>query len=148
MKNNLLTKEDIILICLDDPEKLTVDIQNNKILRSDEMRELVCLFNDARNAYWYAEEIDNEIPHILTRKVACLEPFWAYQYALRIDKKPRKDTRTAACALEWLAFRYAENVDKKPRNETRRASKGTWSIDYRKWEEEYWKSFQIKYHYK
>lgn len=63
-----------------------------------------------------------EGPTDKTRELACLNPFWAYKYALDVDKAPRDDTRTAALGFAKAAFAYAALIDKKPRDDTRTAA--------------------------
>ena len=65
-----LTKEDIILLFLEGPDKLETEIWRGNVPKSDEIRTLICELGNARCAYWYAE---------------------------LIDKKPTDETRTAAC---------------------------------------------------
>jgi len=140
---DFLTEEEVILIGLDDPIKIISEIMGNRIQRYDKMREIICSFNVARVAYWYAQNVDKG-PNDLTRKVCCTEGFWAYQYALNVDHTARNDTRTASCELPWTAFRYAENVDRRPTNETREASNGSgWNRDYQEWEAIYWFNLKV-----
>ena len=86
-----LTKEEIILLFLEDPEKLTDEMLDGNVPKSDEIRTLICDLGDPECAYFYALDIDKS-PHTDTRQVACKDPFYAYGYARRVDKKPRKDT--------------------------------------------------------
>ena len=90
-----LTKEDIILLFLEDPDKLETEIWNKNVPKSDEMRTLICELGS---------------------------PYCAYCYARDIDKKPTDETRTAACKTAVYAYCYAEYVDKKPTDETRKAA--------------------------
>ena len=63
-----------------------------------------------------------EGPSDLTRNIACQEPYWAYLYALDVDKKPSKQTRDAACQGPEYAYCYAIDVDKQPSKQTRNAA--------------------------
>ena len=87
-----LTKEDIILLFLEDPKKLAIKIYNKQVPKSDEMRTLICELGNPDCAYWYALCIDNG-PHFLTRKIACQTPARAFQYALYADCEPTEETR-------------------------------------------------------
>ena len=89
------TKEEIIVRFLDDPREVVTLLYRNRIESSDEMRELLCGFNNPAIAYHYAFNIDGFASDI-TRKVACLSPEWAYCYARDVDRAPRRDTREAA----------------------------------------------------
>ena len=110
-----ITKEDIILLFLEDPEKLADEIWDKNVPKSDEIRTLICDLGNARCAYSYAEHI---------------------------DKKPTDETRTAACKDPHEACYYAKNVDKKPTDETRTAvSKDP---VYRRWYEEWEKLLEKK----
>ena len=104
-----LTKEDIILLFLEDPEKLTTELWNKNVPKSDEIRTLICELGDSWCVYWYA---------------------------LQIDKKPTDETRTASCRGSDGAYCYAKNVDKKPTNETREATykDSDYKERYIKWE--------------
>ena len=116
-----LTKEDIILLFLEDPEKLTTELWDKNVPKSDEIRTLICELGNARCAYWYAELIDKK-PTDETRTVACKDSKYAYWYAHSVDKKPTDETRTAACKKSGSAYWYARIVDKKPTDETREAA--------------------------
>jgi hypothetical protein len=65
--------------------------------------------------------------------MACTNPYYAYLYALNVDKCPRDDTRTAACIQPYWAYFYAKNVDKNICEETMQAVKNTkYEKDYEK----------------
>ena len=104
-----LTKEEIILLFLDDPKKLGNEILYRNVPKSDEIRTLICELGNPGCAYWYALCIDKS-PRSDTRKASCRDPEYAYYYARNIDKSPRSDTRESAC--------------KDPR----------WKKEYEKWE--------------
>ena len=91
----MLTKEDIILLFLEGPEKLATELWNKNVPKSDEIRTLICELGNARCAYWYAELIDKK-PTDETRTVACKSSRWAYWCAVDVDKKPTDETRKAA----------------------------------------------------
>ena len=91
----MLTKEDIILIFLEDPQKLAYEIWKENVPKSDEIRTLICELGDPRCAYSYAYCVDRK-PIDETRTVACKTPQCAYYYAKHIDKKPTDETRKAA----------------------------------------------------
>jgi len=57
------------------------------------------------------------------REICCQKPWYAYYYALKLDKKPREDTRKAACNyLTWAYYYYyASDIDKGYHEETRRS---------------------------
>jgi len=96
-----LTKEDIILLFLEDPEKLTTELWNKNVPKSDEIRTLICELGDSWCVYWYALQIDKK-PTDETRTAACKNPGCAYGYAHNVDRKPTDETRTAVCK----DFRY------------------------------------------
>ena len=50
-----LTKEDIILLFLDNPNKLVGEIYFENVPKSDEIRTLVCELGNPECAYYYAE---------------------------------------------------------------------------------------------
>jgi hypothetical protein len=83
------------------------------------IRKFAC--KDPYFAYRYAMDID-KCPRKDTRNAACKSPEWAYEYALHIDKKPRNDTRKNACKSPECAYLYASNIDQCPRNDTREAA--------------------------
>ena len=74
------------------------------------IREWVC--EDPYWAYKYALEVD-KTPRDDTRAAASKDPEWAYRYALEVDKAPRDDTRASASKNPLWAYRYALNVTKK-----------------------------------
>ena len=90
-----LTKEDIILLFLEDPQKLETEIFKENVPKSDEIRTLICELGNPWCAYWYAK--------------------W-------VDKKPTDETRTAACKDSKYADWYAQDIDGKPTDETRNAA--------------------------
>jgi len=91
-----LTKEDIILLFLEDPKKLADEIWDKNISKSDEIRTLICELGNPWSAYYYARYIDKK-PTDETRTASCRGSDGAYWYARYIDKKPTDETRTAAC---------------------------------------------------
>ena len=109
-----LTKEDIILLFLEDPDKLARELWNESVPKSDEMRTLICELGSAKCAYWYARDIDKG-PTDETRTVACKTPYEAYCYARFIDKKPTDETREGAYKNEgWgRIYKVWENLLKK-----------------------------------
>ena len=102
-----LTKEDVILLFLEDPKKLVGEIWNKNVPKSDEIRTLICDLGDPRCAYLYAINIDKS-PHLDTRQAAYKDPGYAYFYTLDVDKSPRLDTRQAACKDPYWKERYEE----------------------------------------
>ena len=108
-----LTKEDIILLFLEDPQKLANEIRRENVPKSDKIRTLICELGSARCAYYYA---------------------------YHIDQKPTNETRTATCKEPWYAFLYARDVDKKPTDETRNVAYNVaykdpyWKREYEQWE--------------
>ena len=134
----MLNKQDIILLFLDDPEKLSEEIQNKNVPKSDEIRTLICDLGGSRCAYYYARDIDQK-PSKKTRTSACKDSWYAYLYARHVDKKQLDETRTAACKDPWSAYTYAQNIDQKPSNETRTAAckKPSCKEAYKNWETGY-----------
>ena len=78
-------------------------------------RNIAC--QDSYYAYWYALNVDKK-PLVQTRDAACQSPYYAYRYAKYIDKQPSKQTRNAACQDPHYAYYYAKDVDKEPLQET------------------------------
>jgi len=117
----LLTKEDIILLFLEGPEKLATEIWKGNVPKSDESRTLICNLGDPMCAYYYTSFVDKK-PTDETRTVACKTPQCAYGYARDVDKKPTDETRTAACKDSKYAYWYAQDIDGKPTDETRNAA--------------------------
>jgi len=105
MGRRMLTKEDIILLFLDNPLKLVGEIQNRNVPKSDEVRDLICEFGHAKLACEYAEWIDEE-PHPVTRTISCKDPFEAQWYAAYVDKKPTDETRRAAEVIGLYKEQY------------------------------------------
>ena len=132
-----LTKEEIILLFLEDPYKLADEIWNKNVPKSDEIRTLICDLGSLDCAYWYARNIDKS-PHPDTRREACKDSKYAYYYAACVDKEPRSDTRSAACKDPVPAHCYARDVDKSPRSDTRHgACKDPYcKKEYEEWEKE------------
>jgi len=95
MGRRMLTKEDIILLFLEDPLKLDDEIWNGTVPKSNKIRTLICELGDLWCAYWYAKYIDKK-PTDETRTAACKTPQCAYWYARDIDKGPTDETRTSA----------------------------------------------------
>ena len=81
-----LTKEDIILLFLEDPYKLANEIWKENVPKSDEIRILLCELGDPDCAYYYALGIDKK-PTDETRTVACKDPYCDCLYAVYVDKK-------------------------------------------------------------
>jgi len=74
-----LTKEDIILFFLEDPDKLAGEIWEGNVPKSDEIRILLCELGNARCAYYYAYYVDKEHTDEI-KKVACKDPWYASCY--------------------------------------------------------------------
>jgi len=91
-----ITKEDIILLFLEDPWKLANEIWKGNVPKSDEIRTLICELGNSRCAHCYALKVDKK-PTDETRTAACKNPGCAYGYAVKVDKKSTDETRTAAC---------------------------------------------------
>jgi len=127
----------MILLFLEDPQKLINEICRGNILKSDEIRTLICELGDLWCAYWYARYIDKK-PTDETRTVACETPQCAYCYARDIDKGPTDETRTASCRGSDGAYWYARYIDKKPTDETREAANKApyYKQEYEEWEKE------------
>jgi hypothetical protein len=88
-------------------------------LNDDELsiiRTAAC--KDPYYAYWYAIDVDKK-PTNETRFSACQDPKYVYKYALYVDKKPTNKTRNAACQSPEYAYWYALYVDKNPTPETK-----------------------------
>ena len=83
------------------------------------IRELWC--KDPYYAYIYALDVD-KAPRDDTRESCLKDPYYAYRYARDVDKAPRDDTREACLEDPKCAYIYALDVDKAPRDDTREAS--------------------------
>ena len=117
----MLNKEDIILLFLEDPKKLAHEIGEGNVLESDEIRTLIYDLGDPCYAYRYARYIDKRSTEE-TRTVACKDSFYAYYYSEFIDNSPHPDTRQGACKDSFYAYFYAINIDKSPRSDTRESA--------------------------
>ena len=117
----ITTKEELILVYLDSPQKVMEHIERRQIKRSDSIRRTLCDFGNAQLVYYYALWIDKG-PHPSTRRSCLSDSDYAQLYAEEIDKCPRDDTRKAACKEAHAAYWYAKEVDKKPRDDTRKAA--------------------------
>jgi len=117
----MLTKEDIILLFLEDPLKLETEIFKENVPKSDEIRTLICELGNPWCAYRHARNIDKG-PTNETRTVTCKDPGYAYWYARDVDQNPHPETREACCKKPWEAYQYAVSVDKRPTKETRQAA--------------------------
>ena len=89
-----LTKEEIVLLFLDNPQKVSSAIWYGNVSKSDEIRTLICNLGDPWCAYRYARDIDKS-PRSDTRESSCKNPYSAYLYARWVDESPRSDTRQA-----------------------------------------------------
>ena len=79
------------------------------------------------------EHAERHGPSDDTRVFACKNPFYAYYYALDVDKCPREDTREAACREAKYAYEYAIKVDKEAQIDTWLAVKDTeYEREYKK----------------
>ena len=101
----MLTKEDIILLFLEDPYKLAREIGKGNVPKSDEIRTLICELGNARCAHWYAYHVDKG-PTDETRTATCKDPYEAYCYARFIDKKPTDEIREGAYKNEGWGRTY------------------------------------------
>lgn len=83
-------------------------------------RKIACL--DPKIALEYALDVDQS-PHAETRKAVAKDPDLLIEYALKVEKGPHPVTRALACkASPDCAFRYALQIDKGPHDETRAAA--------------------------
>lgn len=64
-------------------------------------------------------------PSFETRAEACSTSFWAFKYAMDVDKKSYPNTRAKALELSRTAYLFAWRVDKKPTDDTRTAASKT-----------------------
>jgi len=106
----MLTKEEIILLFLEDPYKLADEIGDGNVPKSDEIRTLICELGNTRCAYSYARYVD-EKPTDETRQVARKDSGFAYFYARWVDRSPRSDTRQAARKDPYWKERYISWVE-------------------------------------
>ena len=134
-KMKKLTKEEIILLFLEDPYKLADEIIDENVPKSDEIRTLICDLGSLNCVYWYVVNIDKS-PHPDIRQAICKSPVHAYCYARDVDKFPRSDTREASYKDPKYAYFYAAYVDKSPRSDTRQAAykEPHWKKRYKIWE--------------
>ena len=109
----MLTKEDIILLYLENPSKLWTVIELNEDLKqfepSDEMRELICSFGHANLGYAYARHIDKG-PHPVTKKLACTNSTAAYWYAEDIIRGPDPELEETICKSPEDVYFYVRDV--------------------------------------
>jgi len=70
-----LTKEDIILLFLEEPYKLADEIWDRNVPKSDEIRTLICELGNPYCAYLYAKFIDNK-PTDETRESSYNKDSW------------------------------------------------------------------------
>jgi len=108
----MLTKEDIILLFLEDPKKLADEIRKGNILKSDEIRTLICELGNPQCAYWYANYIDVG-PTDETRTVCCKDPEEAYYYARFIDRKETRETWLAVQNYRRIRDKYLARIRQK-----------------------------------
>ena len=132
----ILSKEEIILLFLEDPYKLEDEIIDENVPKSDEIRTLICDLGSLNCVYYYAKYVDKS-PHPDTRREACKDSKYAYYYAACVDKAPRSDTRQGACKDPKYAYYYAKDVDKSPHSDTRQAAckDPHWKREYEEYEE-------------
>ena len=74
-----LTKEDILLLFLDDPKKVADEIQHGNVPKSDEIRTLICDLGDPGCVCLYADCVDKS-PRSDTREASCKDPYWKERY--------------------------------------------------------------------
>ena len=101
------TKEDIILLFLEDPKKLADEIYNKRVPKSAKIRTLICDLGDPVCAYAYAKYVDKKQTDE-TRQVTCKDFRFAYYYARWVDKSPRSDTRQGASKDSYWKEKYEE----------------------------------------
>jgi hypothetical protein len=82
----------------------------------EKWRHIIC--TSSYYAFLFAVNVEKK-PYDDTRKACLKYPKMSYQYALRIDQCPREDTRKIACKEPHWAYKYAKDVDKCPRKDTR-----------------------------
>ena len=91
---------------------------------------------EASKAYKYALERG---PSDKTREIACKDPYYAYEYATKIDNsRPTNETRSSVCAFNYSSrgldniYKYAKYIDKGPHEDTRKAACGDpeWAYRY------------------
>ena len=80
----ITTKEEINLLYIQDPMYFRIILQERGVEVSDETREALCEFGP-EFAYLYARHFEDK-PHDLTRKIACGDASYAFQYAWWVDK--------------------------------------------------------------
>ena len=71
---------------------------------------------------WYNPEIVEASDEILEVIIELGDPVLAYNYALRIENKPRDSTRRISCKKPVTAYLYARYVDKCKRGDTEKAA--------------------------
>jgi len=136
-----LNKEEVILLFLDNPDKLSCAIADRNVEVSEEILKTICEFRDPRLAYWYYVDNFSKEGCQMVKEVCCTKPVWAYSYARWIQKVPCATTRTAACGSSTAARWYAKEVDREPREETRKAA---YSDYFEKGEYEQWENSRKK----
>jgi len=135
-----LTKEEVILLFLEDPEKLRKEILAKNIITSKEIFEIICNLGNPELAYWYyVRSYPKEKGCQELKDLCCTDSLWAYSYARWIQRKPCDLTRQVSCEASDTARWYAIYVDKKPLESTRTAAyKNSWDKSaYCAWEYEF-----------
>ena len=107
----MLTKEDLIVLYLDNPEKLYKRFWSkiDPVNPTDALLEVVLNIGDPELAYYYSAYVDKK-PRDSTRKLACKEPMYAYLYARNIDEGFHEDTYEGVQKSLWYRRRYAESI--------------------------------------
>jgi len=107
-----LTKEDIILLFLENPYKLAAKFEEGAVQKSDKTRQTICDLGSPMVAFKYARYVDKD-SHDSTREVCCKSGAYAYLYASWIDKGFREDTWEATKKFpgyrRWYSI-YLRNV--------------------------------------
>lgn len=104
-----MTKEDLILLFLDDPQKVYRRFMKGDIKPTNELLKAVLDLGDPELAYSYAAYVDLK-PRDSTRKQACKEPIYAYLYARKVDECYHEDTHNAVQKSSWYKRRYADLI--------------------------------------
>ncbi|MDC1300024.1 hypothetical protein N8Z24_00800 [bacterium] len=116
----LTTKEDIILLYLEDRKLLKRAFFEGRIKHNTDVRQAFLGLGDPELVFIWAFNVDQK-PQDDTRKVCCKSPYYAFKYAYYIDKEKRRDTRIAASKDPGMAFNYAVHIDEKVTKTTKQA---------------------------
>jgi len=148
MGKRMLTKEDIILLFLEDSNKLILLLISEEVFpefKSEEIKELMYSLGNIEIAYYYNIKYDRKLHPLAIKTVCSFGAHSAYWYAM--EKGHHEDLRQKVSEgySPGLAYKYARYVEKKPHPITRKgvkygydkASSSNWEKRYTAFEKQY-----------